>query len=223
MRPYKGGESLYNLIKQTIPEFVESDYPLFIEFMSAYMHFLETKRTFVTKNVYPEYGNVPNSEVQATDQLGGPAYETRKLLEYLDVESSLDEFKTHFLNSFGKNFPQYQYVSLDFLVRALRQFYQAKGTVDSVQWFFRVLFNEFAEVYFPRVDILKASDGTWVAPITLKVSAPIDGHLNTDVPKFYIGQRVETPTGSAQVEACIQYIVGQAFNQNIIVNELSLK
>lgn len=223
MRPYTEGENLYNLIRQTIPSFVEADYPLFIEFMTAYLRFLEEKRVLVPKNVYPEYGSVPESTVMATETLGGSFYETRKLLEYLDVQSTLDEFKTHFLNAFGENFPQYQYVSLDFLVRSLRQFYQAKGTVDSVQWFFRVLFNEHAEVYFPRTDIIKASDGTWIAPITLKVSAPINSHPNSDVPLFYVGQRVQTGTGSAQVESIVTYIVGQAFNQNIVVNELNLK
>src|SRR6185369_9273723 len=77
--------------------------------------------------------------------------------------------------------------------------------------------------YFPREDILKPSDATWSAPITLKVSSPLFGRPNSDVPKFYIGQRVQTDTGSGQVESIITNIVGQAFNQNLVVNELNLK
>jgi hypothetical protein len=223
MRPYQEGQSLYNLIQTAIPDFVETDYPLFMEFMQVYLHFLEQRRTFTSTTIEPIYGVVPDGTISVTDVLGGPLYESRKLLDYLDVESTLDEFKSHFLNSFGKSFPQYSYVPLDVLVRSLRQFYQAKGTTDSIRWFFRTLFNEHADVYFPRADILKASDGTWIAPITLKVSSPIDNHPNTDVPKFYVGQRVETVTGSAQVESVVTYIVGQAFNQNIVVNELNLK
>lgn len=223
MRPYQPGESLYNLIKQAVPNFVESDYPLFIEFLTAYLRFLEQQRTFVDKTVSPEYGTVPDSTVQITNVFGGPLYEARKFLEYKDVDTTLEEFKTQFLDTFARRFPQYSYVPVGFLVRMLRQFYQSKGTVDSLQWFFRVLFNQHADVYFPREDILKASDATWVAPITIKVSAPVDGHSNADVTKFYIGQRVVTATGSALVETLVTSIVGQAYNQNIVVNELHLK
>lgn len=223
MRPYTEGESLLNLIKSAIPDFVDTDYPLFMEFVGAYMRFMEERRAFTDAAALPEYGVVANSMVQVTETLGGSFYEARKLLDYRDAATTLDEFRAHFLSMFAKDFPSYSYVPLDTLVRSLREFYQNKGTVESIQWFFRVLFNEHAEVYFPRTDVLRASDGTWSAPLTLKVSAPIDDHTNADVATFYVGQRVQTPTGSAQVESVLPYIVGQAFNQNIIVNELNLK
>jgi hypothetical protein len=223
MREYVQGESLYNLIKTAIPNFVETDYPVFVEFLTSYIRFLERKRTFTDIEVFPDFGNVPNDTIAVTNTVGGALYESRKILEYRDVATTIDEFKTHFLAMFAKNFPQYSYVPLDVLVKSLRQFYQAKGTTDSFKWFFRTLFNEPAEVYFPRTDVLRASDATWSAPITIKVSTPTDGHTNPDVAKFYVGQRIETPTGSAQVESLISYIVGQAFNQNIVVNELALK
>lgn len=223
MRPFNEGESFYNVIKTAIPDFVEADYPLFIEFVTAYIRFLERKRTFVNKAVFPDFGVIPGNAVMATDLLGGPLYESRKMLEYRDVASTLDEFKAHFLDMFGNSFPNYSYVSLDLFITAMRQFYSSKGANDSIKWFFRSLFNSDAEVYFPRTDVLKASDGTWFAPKIVKVSVPTDGHRNSDVGKFYIGQRVQTASGSAQVESVVSYIVGQAFNQNITVNELTLK
>lgn len=223
MRPFNQGESFFHLIKQAIPNFIEADYPLFVEFVTAYLRFLEQPRTFTTTTITPEFGTTPTGTIDLTDDLGGSLFESRKLLEYRDVDSSLNEFKSHFLAMFAKNFPQYQYVPTDLLVRALRQFYDAKGTTDSIEWFFRVLFNEHAEIYYPRTDVLRASDGTWSAPITLKVSAPLFGRPNGDVALFYIGQRVQTSTGSAQVESVVTNIVGQAYNQNIIVNELKLK
>jgi hypothetical protein len=186
--------------------------------------FLEQKRTFVNKAVFPDFGLVPGGIVQDTAALGGPLYEARKLLEYRDVSTTLDEFKDHFLDMFAKNFPNYSYVSLDLFVTALRQFYSsARVPVTAFKWFFRTLFNSDAEVYFPRTDVLKASDGTWFAPKIVKVTTPTDGHPNSAVGKFYIGQRVQTPSGTAQVESVISYVVGQAFNQNISVNELTLK
>jgi hypothetical protein len=223
MRPFIKGESFYNVIARAIPDFAETEYPLFVEFVTAFLRFLEQERTFTTEHIYPEYGTTTDSTVQVTDQLGGPLFEARKLLEYRDADSSLDEFKTHFLAMFGKSFPTYQYVPTDLFIRSLRQFYQNKGTVDSFQWLFRVLFNEEAEVYFPRNDILKASDGTWSAPVSLKVTSPTNNHPNKDVAIFYVGQRIQTTTGSAQVESVVTTVVGQSYNQNIVINELTLK
>jgi hypothetical protein len=223
MRPFVPGESFYNLIRAAIPDFVESDYPLFVEFVTTYLRFLEQARVLETTNVFPEFGTAANSSVQTTATLGGPLYETRKFLSYRDTICTIDDFKSHFLSMFASKFPQYSYVPLDFFVRSLRQFYQGKGTVESIEWFFRVLFNEHADVYFPREDILRASDGTWSAPTSLKVSQPLFGRLNADVAEFYVGQRVQTSTGSAQVESVVTNVFGQAFNQNIIVNELTLK
>ncbi len=223
MRSFNPGESFQNIIKQAVPNFVETDYPLFMEFIQAYLRFMEAPRQFGSQTVYPEFGSVANSAIQVTTQLGGPLYEARKMLDYRDVTTTIDDFKSHFLAMFAKSFPNYTYVPLDYLIRALRQFYQGKGTVESIEWFFRVIFNEDAEVFFPREDILKASDGTWDAPIVLKVSSPTNDHVNSDVQKFYVGQRVQTATGEAQVETVITYVVGQADNKHIVVNELRLK
>ena len=224
MRPYNDGESLGNIIGAAVPGFVSADYPLFVEFIQAYLRFLEEKRVFTTSNVYPEYGTDANTAktIQSTAKVGGTVYETRKFLEYRDIDTTLDEFTTHFLTMFAKNFPRYAYVPSSVLVRSLRQFYQSKGTEESIEWFFRAFFNKTATVYYPRMDILKASDGSWSEPITIKVSAGLN-RPNPDVAEYYVGQRIVTDTGSAQVESCNTYVVGQEFNQYVVVNELTLK
>jgi hypothetical protein len=221
MRPYVPGQSLYNLIKSAIPEFTETEYPLFIEFITAFLRFLEQKRTFTPTDIFPQFG-APGT-IQTTVTAGGPAYEARKLLEYRDAKTTLDEFTKNFLDMFGQGFPTHTFVDANTLLKGLREFYQSKGTSESIKWFFRVIFNEDANVYFPRTDILQASAGDWDAPVTLKVSTPLDGHPNGDVYTFYAGQRVITTTGTALVENVITTVVGQNFNQNVIVNELFLR
>lgn len=208
MRPYQPGQQFYNLIKTAIPDFVESEYPVFVEFITAFLRFLEEERTTSTETVLPQFGP-PSTTVTVTDALGGPLYEARKLVDYRDTATSLDEFRERFFAMFASEFPQYTYVSTDWFVRSLRQFYQNKGTPDSIKWFFRVFFNEAAEVYSPREDIFTSSGATWSAPLTIKVSEPVrkvDGHGNEvtptsgDVAQYYVGQRVITDTGEAVVE-----------------------
>lgn len=192
MRPYANGESLNNIIGTAIPEFVQADYPLFVEFMKAFVRFLEDTE--------------------------GPAYKTRKFLEYRDIATTLDEFVPYFLNMFAKKFPQYPQIPRDLFVRSLREFYQNKGTKDSIEWFFRAIYNKQATVYYPRVDVLRASDSKWSAPLTLKVSAPTNGANSLVLKSTYFGQRVSTETGSALVEAVANNVISGRD-----VNELTLK
>lgn len=223
MRPFFPGQSLFNIIQSKLPDFVIAEYPAFVEYVTAYARFLEQPRVMVPQTVYPEYGTAANGTVQVTQTFGGPVWEGRNLLVYRDADTSLDEFKSHFLAMFGPGFPAFEYIPTGLFIDSLRQFYQNKGTVESVQWLFRVLFNEHADVYFPRNNILRASDGTWVAPLTLKVSAPTSGQNNQAVMTYYVGERVQTATGTAQIESVVTNVVGQSYNQNIIVNELTLK
>lgn len=221
MRPFTPGEDFFTLIKSAVPDFVESEYPLFVEFLMAFMRFLEQPRSTASESIFPEFGG--SRVVESTTTMGGPLYEARKMLEYRDVSTSLTEFTSHFQQMFARNFPQYAYVSPELFIQSLRQFYQAKGTPDSFKWFFRILFNKDADVYFPRESIFKASDATWSAPFTLKVSAPINSLDNRDVERYYVGQRIVTETGSALVDRVTVQVVGQQFNQYVVVNELFLK
>lgn len=192
MRPYVNGESLNNIIGTAVPEFIHVEYPLFVEFLKAFVRYLEDTE--------------------------GPAYKTRKFLEYRDISTTLDEFVPHFLDMFAKKFPQYPQIPYDLFVRSLREFYQNKGTKESIEWFFRAIYNKQAQVYYPREDVLRASDSKWSAPLTLKVSAPTNGANSTVLKATYFGQRVSTPTGSALVESVANNVIG-----GIDVNELTLK
>lgn len=229
MRTYTEGENLYNLIRTAVPDFVEAEYPLFIEFVTAFLKFLEQRRVVDEVDITPEYDASLTVRKQTTTTHGGPAYEARKLLDYRDVSSSLDEFTNHFLAMFGKEFPQYSHVPVDMLVHSLRKFYQVKGTKDSIEWFFRTIFNKTATVYFPREDILRASDGNWSAPLKLKVTTPLpyaNGSVADPalVATLYVGQRIRTATGSAIVEHVVANSVGPAgTQQEIFFNDLTLQ
>ena len=58
------------------------------------------------------------------------------------------------------------------LYRKIVQYYRIKGTEDSIVVFFKLFFDEIVEVYYPKVDILRVSDGKW--------DATKDNWTNTD-------------------------------------------
>jgi len=204
MQPFNPGQDFNALIRTAIPDIVEEEFPLFVEFISAYLRFLEQRRTFTTDTIQPQFG--PQQEQIVTDTVGGPLYETRKLLEYRDSETTLEDFRQQFLSMFAKNMPAYSYITLDALVRSLRDFYRTKGTEDSLRWFFRVFFNADAEVYYPRVDILRASDASWYAPYSLNVSVPLNA-LNSDLAEWYVGKVIRSSTAEAVVERIATFTI----------------
>ena len=118
MRQYQPGQQFYNLIKTAIPDFVEAEYPAFVEFVTAFLHFLEQERETSQTSITPGFG--PSSvSTTVTDAVGGPLYEAGKFFDYLDSATTLDEFRTHFLAKFAKEFPQYGYVSTDWFIRKI--------------------------------------------------------------------------------------------------------
>lgn len=223
MRRYQEGEDLNNLIETAIPEFARAEYPVFVDFVKLFLAYLEQERTFTEKTVASEYGTLVNNQVLTTDVLGGTSYEMRKFLEYRDIDTTLDDFAPHFLQMFAKNFPRRTFISPQRFVDTLRYLYTHKSIESTVTWFFRVLFNEPAQVYYPREDILKASDGTWLEEISIKVGSPTNGYENEQLETSYLGQQIRTATGMAQVDRIRTTIIGQAYGQYLPVNELVLK
>jgi hypothetical protein len=152
------------LINRQVPEYVREEYPLFLTFLEAYYEFLESKQ-----------GSQKND---LTTQL-------KSLRDISDVDVSIDEFETQFLNSFASLIPVDAQVDKAFLLKNILPLYQSKGSENSFKLIFRMLFGEETEVLYPRDNILRASDGKWKIDTTLKVST-------NDISSFYTGNGTKT-------------------------------
>jgi hypothetical protein len=147
------------LINRQVPEFVREEYPLFVSFIEAYYEFLETKQG--TKN---------------NDLLN----QSKKLKSITDVDVSIDEFEEHFFNIFASLIPVTSTVDKAFLIKNVLPLYKSKGSENSFKFLFRLLFNEEVEITYPRINVLRASDGKWKIDKTLKVSFTISSVYTSD-------------------------------------------
>jgi hypothetical protein len=109
----------------------------------------------------------------------------KSLRDISDVDESIDEFETQFLNSFASLIPVDAQVDKAFLLKNILPLYQSKGSENSFKLIFRMLFGEETEVLYPRDNILRASDGKWKIDTTLKVST-------NDISSFYTGNGTTT-------------------------------
>lgn len=131
-------------VKSLFPEFVSEDHPAFIEFMEAYYSWLDSR--------------------------GQPLHEARKLLENQDIDTVEEEYEEHLFNEFLSILPRSLVADRSIVLKNIKQFYGAKGTEKSFKFLFRILFNSDSYLYYPKVDILRTSDGKWIQNQTLRLT-----------------------------------------------------
>lgn len=127
------------------PEFVRSDYAKFITFLQKYYQYLEQSQ-------------------QALDVL-------RNLETYNDIDEQDDaEIVSTFYTLFLPDFPQVLKADKKFVLKNIAEFYNSKGSIDSVKSFFRILYGEEVQVYLPKVDVLKLNSGVWNKVFKIKIT-----------------------------------------------------
>ena len=86
----------------------------------------------------------------------------RNLEDIRSIENTLDEFVIRFKKELSVLFPTNTLSNERFILQRIREFYQARGSKESYQFLFRILFNKDSDVFYPATQILRASDGKWV-------------------------------------------------------------
>jgi len=148
-------------IAQQLPEFVrdDSNYQNFVLFLEAYYEWLETQYT----------ANANSTIVSTTSQ--GITYGSKNILNYVDIDETLDEFVQYFLNDFLPYIPVEISTDKRKLLKISKQFYQAKGTENSYKFLFKVLYDANLELFNTNDAVLRASDGKWIVPKYLRVDS----------------------------------------------------
>ena len=135
-----------DLIENQMPDFIRADHPGFTNFLKAYYEWMED-----------------------SDQ-GKVLYSTENMLDYADVDTTTEEFLTYFKSKFLPYFPEEILADKATLIKRSREFYQKKGSQESIKFLFRVLYGQDIELSYPKEQILKASDGKWYVPQAFKLT-----------------------------------------------------
>ena len=157
------------LIKSQLPEFIRDnpDYSNFVAFLNAYYEWLET----------PDAANSINTSASSTGQ--GITYGSKNLLNFADIDSTIDGFMQYYVNDFLPYFPEEALISKDKAIKVARQLYQSKGTPASYQFLFKILFQSEFDFYNTKDTILRASAGTWYIARSLKIATEDSQFLNS--------------------------------------------
>lgn len=89
-----------------------------------------------------------------------PSYELNTISEERDIDTT-----EHFLDQIQKEIaasvPRNITVDRVKLYKRLVDYYNIRGSTDSIETFFKIFLNDNVEVYYPKNDMLIPSDGKW--------------------------------------------------------------
>lgn len=138
--------NFYSAIKRQLPEFIRDENPKFVLFLQKYYEWME--------------------------QEGNPIEGSLELSNSKDLDLVNDFYLEEIVKEILPFFPQEALLDKRKFLKLSSEFYKSKGTPDSVKFLFKILYNENIEIYYPKEQVLKASDGKWVLPLALRVETP---------------------------------------------------
>ena len=108
-------------------------------------------------------GQTSNASAYIGDYTANPVQSVQQLLDYADVDETVDSFFKQFKESFMKTVPKKLAPGLNqkTLLKNIKDLYRAKGSKKGMELFFRILLNEEVEIVYPTKDIFRMSDGQW--------------------------------------------------------------
>jgi hypothetical protein len=153
------------LVASQVPQFVRDDHPQFVTFLEKYYEFLEQddEQSYVTKNLsrFLDIDNISQDILE--DRLQGEEYNNRETGSY-------HVFLSKFHDNFLKFFPDNSAADLDMILKHAKDIYRATGTEKSLRFIMRTLFDKEVDVYYPKNDILRTSDGKWLVEKSIRVN-----------------------------------------------------
>ena len=282
-------KSIKSTVKYNLPDFIQVDHPVYIEFIEAYYKYLESAKIvldgrnnylvqetnsinfildeksdnilletsisnfinnetirgqtsnatstvlvqsfdtnqslYITTNngfIIGEriVGESSNAEATLLSYFSNPVQGIQQFISLVDIDYTLsslfNKFKERFLeaipNTLAENIIKKQ------LVKNIKDLYSAKGTANAHKLFFRALFDETADIIYPRERIIKTSDGQWSSDTVIRV-------IENGTSDFtnLAGQTVYTLTSTNEIKSSVYVTNVTRFREGTtIVTEISV-
>ena len=92
---------------------------------------------------------------------GNPSYEINSINNARDIDLVDEKYLTLLQKEIAAAIPKNVQIDKVKLYKSLLQYYSVRGSVDSIRLFFKILFQDNVQIYYPREDMLIPSSGNW--------------------------------------------------------------
>lgn len=149
----------------------------------------------------------------------------RNLEDIRSIDNTLEEFVIRFKKELSVLFPTNTLANERFVLQRIREFYQARGSKESYQFLFRILFNKDSDVFYPSTQILRASDGKWTQEKSVFVRMTSGNLFNLT------GKIIDIDTNNKQIhvfsprvvfyrEDVYEVFIDRAYTQDISIGDI---
>lgn len=198
------------LISSQLPQFVVEDHETFVQFLEEYYKFLakDGEVEYVAKN----FTNYMDIDI-LTEHIG---LTHPNLADYKDYHAFLQKM----YDSFIRLIPSKVLSDKSLILKHAKDFYRARGSEKSVRFLLRILLNKEIDFYYPKRDILKASDGKWYIEKSIKIgNIQVDNSSNVIAATNFAAKTIRGNTSNAT--ATVEF-VDTYFDKGQLVTELKI-
>ena len=161
-------------------------------------------------------GNTSNAQAVINDYRPNPVNTVQDLTNFRDPDKVISNFLTKFRDEFLKTIPENLAIGLDKrnLIKNIKSMYQLKGTQAGHELFFRILFNQVSETFYPRTQMLRVSDGQWDTQKVLRAIITVGDSTNL------VGRTItgSTTGATAIIESIKKFIIGNKEVSEFVLN-----
>jgi len=161
-------------------------------------------------------GNDSNAQAVINDYRPNPVSTVQDLTNFRDPDKVISNFLTKFRDEFLKTIPEKLTNGLDKrnLIKNIKSMYRLKGTQAGHELFFRILFNQVSETFYPRTQMLRVSDGQWDTQKVLRAIA-ITGDTTNLVGREITGS---TTGATAIIESIKKFVIANKEVSEFVLN-----
>lgn len=175
---------------------IRQSYPRFVEFLRAYYQWLESP-----DNAY---------------------YHIRDHLSFLDFEKSLESYTDQLKKEYLVNVPEAILGNPEQFIKYSKQFNLSIGSKKSFNFVFNMLYGEGVDIYYPKNDILRGSDGKWVSD-EFKFFVTASGNAERFINKRVVQKKEVAPSVfeyayATGLRAKSRFIGGYRFNEIVVTD-----
>lgn len=203
------------LVSQQLPAFVREEHETFVKFLEYYYKFLEQdgQQLYVAKN-FNRYLDVDliTADILHDNEMN----EEHRLREEADYHAFLQKM----YDTYIRYIPDAILADKTLILKHAKEFYRSTGSEKSVRFLINALFNKEASFYYPKNDILRASDGKWFIEKSLKVTdVEVDNTANSIAVTNFANTTIH---GLSSGATAIVEKVDTYFDKGQIIYELKL-
>ena len=177
--------------------------------------FITAQDKFITGEIIK--GESSNAEAVVNTYRPNPVHSIQQLTNFRDPDKVISQFLDNFRNEFFKTIPDNLSSGINKrnLIKNIKSLYKLKGTQKGHEVFFRILFNNQSETFYPREQMLKVSDGKWNTQTVLRVLSTQGETLSL------IGRQIKgrTSNATAIVENVEKFYIGANEVSEITINK----